>query len=109
MLGPMFEERSAGPKQMASNVGKMLATSVVGWALIAGFMTLARAEDAAAQGRDSDFWPVFALMLPYFFPLMALSWTLQLAFDRWPSLTKEPRKTSASRFGWPAMHSARDR
>lgn len=93
MLGPMFEERSAGLKQMARNVGKMLATSVVGWTLIAGFMTLARAEDAAAQGRDSDFWSAFALMLPYFLPLMALSWTLQLAFDRCPSLTQEPRRT----------------
>lgn len=93
MLGLMFEDRSDGHKQVARNVAKMLAAAVVGWTLIAGFMTLARAEDAAAQGRDSDFWPAFALMFPYFLPLMALSWTLQLGFDRWPSLTQEPRKT----------------
>lgn len=88
-----FDEQSAGRKPVTKDAVQKLVIAAVAWTLLAGFMALARAEDAAAQGRDAAFWPAFKLMLPYFFPLIALSWMLQLAFVRWPRLTQDPKKT----------------
>lgn len=89
----IFEGQSDGSKLTARKVVRMLANSVVGWTLMAFFMTLARAEDNAARGRVGYFWSDFEQAMPYFLPLMALSWALQAALKHWPSLTEQPKKS----------------
>lgn len=89
----IFERQSEGSKLTARNVVRMLVNSAVGWTLIAFFMTLARAEDNAARGRVGYFWSDFELAMPYFLPLIALSWALEATLKRWPSLTEQPKKS----------------
>lgn len=89
----MFGDRSERAILRARTTGRMLAVSVVGWTLMAGFMTLARAEDAAARGIVGHFWSDFLQALPYFLPLMILSLALQAALHTWPSLTQIPMRS----------------
>ena len=88
------DDRSKNPWCDAVEAGRLWVISVVGWVLMAGFMTLARAEDAATQGRHLNFWAEFVQTLPFFIPLMGLSWALQLGLKRWPSLTQVPRRSA---------------
>lgn len=74
---------------------RYLAASIAAWTAIAAVMTLARIEDAVSAGRGAWFWSEFVGNLPYFVPLMALSWTLQLCFQRWPLLTQSISRTAA--------------
>jgi hypothetical protein len=72
-----------------------LVTAITGWSLLAAFMTLARVEDAIAAGRQTSFLQQFVETLPYFVPLMALSWGLMAAFERWPTLVRQPVRAAS--------------
>lgn len=72
---------------------RTLAVAVAGWTFACLVMVVARVEDAIARGEHATIASAFPLSWPYFFPLILLSWGLQLAFAKWPSLTHP----------WPAL------
>lgn len=69
---------------------RALLIAIATWGLLAAAMAVARLFDARARGAAPPPADAIVAALPYFVPLMLLSWGLYVAFARWPRLGERP-------------------